>query len=133
MKKSLIIAFSLVLFGGIIFATPSSVTNFQVKQDGQSVSYSQFNSLISTIKGIFNQGFNNYNIGINTAPSEQPALKVNGLVKIVPMKESDRPNCDLETAGAIYSELAGIDGDGHLWGCNATDWVQLDTADPVCN
>lgn len=129
MKKSLIIALGVVMFGAIVFAAPSYVTDFTAKNTGESVSYTEFNTLVKTIKGVFSQRFSNHNVGINTTPSTEAILKFNGLVKIVPMKTADRPTCDSSIGGSVYADS----DDGHLWGCNETAWVQLDTAEPLCN
>jgi len=134
MKKILLAAFGVMLIGSAVWAV--NVNQVGVKSDfatGASVtavnrvSYTEFNQLVDTIRGIFNKyvkGF--HKIGINVEPSDIAALKVKGLIRVKMLEK--KPDCDEERWGSIYADKH----EGHLFGCNKEGWVQLDTSEPVC-
>lgn len=136
MKKLLLIALGVFFSGTIVWALVS-VDSIGVKNNYVSgevagnnmVTYVEFNKVVDTIKGIFNNKDRN-NIGINTEPSEFAKLKVDKFIKVVPISQANRPSCSSGIEGAIYAESGN---ENHLWGCNGTDWVQLDTEDPACS
>lgn len=128
MKKLLFIALAVIAFGTIVWA--ADVGLIPSKNTGESVSYTEFNTLVKTIKGIFNRNFAGKNkIGINMLPTSSASLSVKGLLRVKPITTASRPNCKNIIKGSIYADSTKK----HLWGCNGNDWVQLDTQDPVCN
>jgi autotransporter adhesin len=61
----------------------------------------------------------NGNIGISTA-TPSASLEVNGIIKTTPRSAA---TCDVTTEGGIYYDS----DDKHFYGCDGTNWVQLDT------
>ena len=131
MKKYLLSLLGLGLFAGAVFAI--NVNSIPDKSPGAQVTYTEFNSLINVLKGIFNteqSGTGRHFIGINQNTVDNITLSVKGLIMVKPVSSSSKPTCDTSTEGAIFADS---DGDKHLWGCNGKEWVKLDSTPPSCN
>ncbi len=99
-------------------------------QECHKVSFDDFNYLIDVTRGIFNTVTRNNHkikIGINIeSEGKHSSLIVKDLILVKP--GATKPECQSNFEGAIFADS----GDGHLWGCNGTEWKQLDTDPPTC-
>ncbi len=128
MKKVVLASLGIIISGAIVWAV--GVGSIPTKGGGDAVTFTEINSLFDAVSGIFNTGTGvNHKFGINTETGNV-SLKLKGAIAVTPITGSSKPTCNNSIEGAIFAES---DGDKHLWGCNGTDWVQLDTNPPVCN
>ena len=79
MKKYLLSLLGLGLFAGAVFAINVNVNSIPDKSPGAQVTYTEFNSLINVLKGIFNteqSGTERHFIGINKNTVDNITLSV---------------------------------------------------------
>ncbi len=128
MKKSLLlVSLGLVVIGSVFaLNNVEKVSDIEDKQTGGTVSYTEFNVLVNTLRGLHNTlitGDENpaiiNKLGINV-PNEDNnvSLKVANFLRLKPNDES--PGCNDDYKGTLV-----VKADKKLYGCNGSSWVPL--------
>jgi|GEM_PF-5226856 uncharacterized protein (TIGR02145 family) len=118
MKKILFFVLGIMLSGVAV----ASVVTISHKENGQSVSASEFNQVLNIVGNLYNSSGN---VGIGAEPANGVKLDVNGILKLAPIT---LPACSVE------GELVFDGSEKHLYGCTNGSWLQLDNpvCEPVC-
>ena len=131
MKKIIFAGIGLSLVGLVVYATSVvNVNSIETKTSGDKVSAVEFNTIIDTVKNIFNTKVSDdqYLIGLNEEAGVGIDLDINGVLRVGYLnKEGKVLDCEKNLVGIMFFN----ENNQHFWGCDGEKWRQLDVNECV--